>query len=138
MNPKIWGPHAWFFLHSITLGYPDNPSTSEKNNIKNFFLSVGNVLPCPLCRSNYVKHLVKYPLDEYALSSKKSLVQWLINIHNAVNRLYGRKELSYDDVMDKYYKDYDDGTEYNIIITVIICAFILLLLVYIIKKSIFD
>ena len=30
MDPLIWGPHAWFFLHSITLVYPDNPSEQEK------------------------------------------------------------------------------------------------------------
>ena len=37
MNPKIWGPHAWIFLHSITLNYPENPTPElKKNNIKDF------------------------------------------------------------------------------------------------------
>ena len=26
MEPNIWGPGAWTFLHSITFQYPENPS----------------------------------------------------------------------------------------------------------------
>ena len=22
LNPKIWGPHYWFFLHTIAINYP--------------------------------------------------------------------------------------------------------------------
>ena len=57
MNPKIWGKHAWIFLHSITLAYPNCPTDEEKNNTKNFFISLENILPCYECRRNYKKHL---------------------------------------------------------------------------------
>ena len=33
MNPKFWGPHAWIFLHSITLNYPKEPSDEDKKII---------------------------------------------------------------------------------------------------------
>jgi len=36
MRADIWGPHAWIFLHSISLEYPDNPTNIDKNNMKNF------------------------------------------------------------------------------------------------------
>ena len=36
MEPEIWGPHAWQFLHSITLSYPDNPTLEDKNNHAQF------------------------------------------------------------------------------------------------------
>ena len=39
MNPEVWGPPAWTFLHSITLAYPDNPSDIDKSNYENFFSS---------------------------------------------------------------------------------------------------
>jgi hypothetical protein len=26
LNPKIWGPSGWFFIDSIVLSYPDNPT----------------------------------------------------------------------------------------------------------------
>ena len=30
MEPKVWGSHAWIFLHTITLNYPDEPSKFDK------------------------------------------------------------------------------------------------------------
>ena len=32
MEPKIWGEHAWIFLHTITLNYPEEPTFSDKYN----------------------------------------------------------------------------------------------------------
>ena len=37
MEPEIWGPNAWTFLHTITLNYPENPSEDDKQNHKDFF-----------------------------------------------------------------------------------------------------
>ena len=37
MDPEVWGPHGWYFLHSITLAYPDNPTDDDKTYHKNFF-----------------------------------------------------------------------------------------------------
>ena len=85
MKPEVWGPHAWIFLHSITLEYPNNPTNEDKLNIKNFFNSVGLVLPCQKCRLNFNSHLKKYPLTDKVLESKSSLVKWMIDIHNCVN-----------------------------------------------------
>jgi hypothetical protein len=34
---KIWGESAWIFGHSITFGYPINPSIEQRNNYKNYF-----------------------------------------------------------------------------------------------------
>ena len=44
LNPNIWGPHAWFFLESIAIGYPDNPTKEEKIKAKNFFLLLESLL----------------------------------------------------------------------------------------------
>ena len=38
MEPNIWGPHAWLFLHTITLNFPDNPTKEEKEKYKQFFI----------------------------------------------------------------------------------------------------
>ena len=40
MNPNIWGPGAWTFLHSVTLNYPDTPSQQDKNEYADFFKSL--------------------------------------------------------------------------------------------------
>ena len=46
MDPNIWGPHAWMFLHSITLTYPEKPTNLDKTNFEMFFNSLQPVLPC--------------------------------------------------------------------------------------------
>ena len=50
---KIWGPPLWESLHCITFAFPSNPTNEEKQHYLAFFKSLGNVLPCSLCRSSY-------------------------------------------------------------------------------------
>ena len=56
-SPKIWGPSAWKFIHTIALSYPDNPTPFDKENYKAFFLSLQNVVPCARCREHYEKNI---------------------------------------------------------------------------------
>ena len=30
LGPDVWGPHAWKFLHFVSLGYPDYPTNEDK------------------------------------------------------------------------------------------------------------
>ena len=101
MNQNVWGPHMWFTLHSITFNYPIKPTNDDKNNYKNFFIYLQNVIPCNICKKNYIRHLKEYPLDNN-LNSRVDLVKWMINLHNAVNGETGKKILSYDNVIKKY------------------------------------
>ena len=101
MNQNIWGPHLWFSLHSISFNYPLKPSIEDKNNYKNFFLSLQEVIPCSVCKKNYKRHLNEHPIQNY-LDNKKSLVYWVIDMHNMVNGEIGKKILSYDTVIKKY------------------------------------
>ena len=64
MDPSIWGPHAWFFLHSITLAYPENPTIIDKENMRTFFNAFYKVLPCNTCVMNYTNHIKQLPLTE--------------------------------------------------------------------------
>lgn len=102
MNPAVWGKSAWIFLHSITMAYPVCPTELDQYNMKNFFISLQNILPCPTCKENYIKHLNELPLTKSKLASKESLIKWLIDFHNLVNRDNGKKQLSYDDVQNIY------------------------------------
>jgi hypothetical protein len=95
MDPRTWGPHGWYFLHSTTFAYPDKPTKSEQNEIKRLFIEFKNTLPCITCRENYKKHLEKLPLTLKVLSCKTTLVNWLIDIHNEVNKMLKKPTLTY-------------------------------------------
>ena len=106
MDPEIWGPHAWLFLHTITFNYPKNPTIVDRNNYYDFFNSLQNVLPCHKCQEHFKLNLQKFPIQ---LQSRRHLVQWLINMHNAVNIQNGKEIWSYDDVYEKYSALYGGG-----------------------------
>ena len=57
MEPNIWGPSAWTFLHTIALQYPELPTDDDKKQYYIFFNSLKDVLPCPNCRMHYSEHL---------------------------------------------------------------------------------
>jgi hypothetical protein len=118
MNQNIWGPHLWFSLHTISFNYPLNPTKEEKQNYKDFFLSLKHVIPCSICKKNYIRHLNEMPLDN-ALNSRKDLVYWMIDLHNTVNGETGKKIISPEIVIKKYEDVYKkkiilDNNENNI------------------------
>ena len=121
MNPDIWGPHAWIFLHSITLGYPECPSDSDKRSFKNFFYSLQGILPCKKCRNNYVQHIKKNPLTDHILCSKERVVRWLVEIHNEVNKINGKPTKTYEQFLKDYYKIYN-GSSISILNIILICC----------------
>jgi hypothetical protein len=101
MNQNIWGPHLWFSLHTMSFNYPLKPSDEEKKNYLNFFINLQEVIPCSVCKKNYKRHLIEHPVKDY-LDTRKSLVYWVIDMHNMVNAEIGKKILSYDIVLKKY------------------------------------
>lgn len=102
---KIWGGAAWTFLHSITFGYPINPSDEQKSYYKQFFISIGNVLPCRFCRESYKKFITtgETKLTDDVLSCRETLTKWLYAVHEAVNnKLEISYGITYDDVVNRY------------------------------------
>lgn len=134
MDPKIWGPSGWLFLHTITFNYPTNPTEEDKKNYKLFFESLKNVIPCPICSEHYKENLKKIPIK---LNSKDELIEWLFDIHNSVNKFKGEKVYTHEDLYDIYYdmykskklKDQDKYKEYSkygllVIIVILLILFI--------------
>ena len=106
MEPNIWGPGAWTFLHSITFQYPESPSDMEKQKYYVFFNSLKNVLPCPVCRGHYETNLENLPIR---LDTRQELIEWLIDVHNEINIMNNKKVYSYDEVYEIYNKMYDNN-----------------------------
>ena len=129
IKPKIWGPHGWKFMHYVSLGYPDNPTESDKQNYKNFYTSLQHILPCAKCAYNYSHNLKKYPIDNH-LGSRDTLVRWVIDIHNQVNTELNKKEYTYEEALSLYTEEPPKFGDYlfKIIVLVIILYFLYQLL----------
>lgn len=110
MEPNIWGPGAWTFLHSITLNYPDNPSTEQKKNYSDFFYMLQKVLPCSICKNNLKLHMEKHPIN-FNLNSKEKFIKWLVKIHNESNIQNGKREITYDEFLTIYKNLYKNSEE---------------------------
>lgn len=101
MNQNIWGPHLWFSLHSISFTYPLKPKDSDKTNYKAFFTELQHVIPCSICKKNYIRHLKEFPVNEH-LNNRKDIVYWVIDLHNMVNSETGKRVLTYEEALKRY------------------------------------
>lgn len=133
MNPEIWGPQAWGFLHSITFNYPKEPTKQDKHNTKLFFSNLGTQLPCMSCKNNYKKHLFKHPLTNKVLSSRENLSRWLVDIHNEVNFMTNKKIYPYEKVVIKYTQSTNNKNSYKILL--ILSVVILIIYLFYTNKS---
>ena len=96
-GPDVWGPHGWKFIHYITLGYPNNPSVTDKKQYYEFFDNLKNVIPCSICGNHYKEHLKVFPLSEKVLSDKKKFIEWGINMHNMVNKVNKKRIFTFEE-----------------------------------------
>ena len=128
MDPEVWGPHAWQFLHSITLAYPDNPTLEDKNNHAQFFNNIQYILPCQKCKGHYSQNIQNSPVEQH-LDNKESLFKRLVDIHNIVNVMNNKREYSYDEVIKLYEKIYNKSNKFiqhkSLIILLIFVLFII-------------
>lgn len=129
VDPSIWGPHAWIFLHSITFGYPNCPSEQDKVNMRLFFDILPKVIPCNKCKMNFIKHLQQYPLTEDILCSKRELIKWLIDIHNEVNKMNFKNPLGYDQAISLILNNQKSNSNYLMIGAATIFVIILVIIV---------
>lgn len=137
MDPELWGPKLWFFLHTISFEYPDNPSSEIKKYHIDFFKNIRGVLPCDICRTHYTEFIKNNPIENY-LDNKDSLIRWVLKCHNNVNKLNNKPEWSYDDLISKYtgiFKNdlYNKFSYKNISIFLLVLVIMLALLLIFIK-----
>lgn len=95
ISPRIWGPPAWETLYNIAYSLPENPSAEIKEKYKMFFMALKYVLPCEKCSDNFQEHVEEFPLTDKQLENYLTLIQWLVNINNAVNKMLGKPLISY-------------------------------------------
>lgn len=100
-DPNVWGPHYWFFLHSVAESYPLFPNEITKRKyydlIQNFPLFIPNIE----IGNKFSNYLDKYPVSPY-LVSRESFVKWMHFIHNKINVSINKPEISLISGLNKY------------------------------------
>lgn len=103
MLTSIWGPAMWHYLHSMSFNYPTNPTSQQKDDYKDFILSLQKTLPCKKCRENLEKNLKDFPLKKIHLKNRDTFSRYIYELHEHINKMLGKKSgLTYNDVRERY------------------------------------
>jgi hypothetical protein len=103
MLTAVWGPSMWHFLHTMSFNYPVNPRPEDKENYRDFVLSLENVLPCGKCRKNLKRNFKTLPLTMKNMKGRAEFSRYIYRLHNVVNKMLGKPiKLTYSDVRERY------------------------------------
>jgi len=104
-DPDIWGPHFWFFLHTLGMSYPHHPNSVTKKKYYELMQNLPVFIPNENIGSEFSKLLDSYPITPY-LDSRESLIRWIHFIHNKVNEKLEKPKISLNDFYSRYYEEY--------------------------------
>jgi hypothetical protein len=104
-DPLIWGPHYWFFLHTVAHSYPLTPNEVTKRKYYDLIQNMPLFIPNEEIGNKFSKLLDKYPLTPY-LDNRESFIRWIVFIHNKINVHLGKEEISLPLALDKYKAQY--------------------------------
>jgi|TARA_B100000902_G_C26666373_1_gene600913 hypothetical protein len=104
-DPKVWGPHYWFFLHTIAESYPLHPNEVTIKKYYEFIQNLPLFIPNDDIANTFSNFLDKYPVTPY-LDNRESFVKWMHFIHNKINVHIGKPEISLEIALDKYRNKY--------------------------------
>jgi hypothetical protein len=136
LDPKVWGPHYWFFLHTLSMTYPVHPNAVSKKKYYDFIQSLPLFIPVESISSEFSKLLNMYPITPY-LDNRESFIRWMHFIHNKINEKLEKPQMKLNDFYVKYYEEYKNkdtkifGFFYKLR-EKIIYSFFLLIIVYLI------
>lgn len=90
-----WGKAGWLFITACAFTYPQSPTTEQKRQMHQFLISVGQVMPCGVCRKHFTGATNKLGS---ALDGRMNLLRWVCNTRNDINRRNGKPAVSFDDM----------------------------------------
>lgn len=135
-DPTVWGPHYWFFLHTIAMIYPNHPNAETKKIYYQIIHQFHQFIPVQEMANQYQAMLDLYPIQPY-LENKESLLKWMHFVHNYMNQQLKKKTISYDEFYNYYYEMYNrpksfqgNQTFYRSILKKLIQISILFIMVY--------
>ena len=110
LDPKIWGPHYCFFLHTVAMTYPHHPNAVTKKKYYEFVQNLPLFIPVEQISTEFEHLIEKFPVTPY-LDNRDSLVRWMHFIHNKINEKLEKPQISLNDFFVQYYNQYKSQNE---------------------------
>ena len=104
-SANVWGPHYWFFLHTLSHAYPLQVTAVTKRKYYDLIQNFPLFIPDAEMGDEFSKMLDKYPVSPY-LDNRDSFIRWVHFIHNKYNEMLGKEELSLYEGIDRYLSEY--------------------------------
>ena len=110
LDPKIWGPHYWFFLHTVAMTYPHHPNAVTKKKYYEFVQNLPLFIPVEEISKELEKLIDLYPVTPY-LDNRDSFVRWMHFVHNKINEKLEKPQITLNDFFVQYYNEYKSQNE---------------------------
>lgn len=110
LDPKIWGPHYWFFLHTVAMTYPHHPNAVTKKKYYEFIQNIPLFIPVNEISKDFEKLIDQYPITPY-LDNRDSFVRWMHFIHNKINENLEKPPITLNEFFVQYYNEYKSQNE---------------------------
>lgn len=101
MAPRVWGKAFWDYMFALALH-----ARLSRRMVKKHFELFACLIPCALCRCNFMSHLKSHPPPP----SGMSLFRWIHTLKNAVNKRQreihrkNKPDLEFEDAVRRHKK----------------------------------
>lgn len=105
LDSTVWGPHFWFFLHTLAISYPHHPNSVTKKKYYELIQNLPLFIPIESFGNYFLKLLDEYPVTAY-LDNRESFVKWMHFIHNKINEKLEKPKITLNEFYFRYYEEY--------------------------------
>jgi FAD-linked sulfhydryl oxidase len=101
-NADDLGRQTWTFLHTMAAYYPERPTIQQERHAHALFSAMAALYPCHVCAEHLQDELQVHPPKT---DSRRSLSQWLCEMHNEVNERLGKPIFDCSRVLERWRLD---------------------------------
>ena len=105
LSAEVWGPHYWFFLHTVAIMYPEFPTETTKRKYYDLVTNMPLFIPDEEIGNEFAATLDEFPVTPY-LVNRESFMRWVNFVHNHCNRKLGKQGMPIFEATQRYLAQY--------------------------------